>query len=135
MRGAILDGRLRRGTRLPTTGDLARQHRIARGTAVAVFEQLQAEGYVQSRVGAGSWVSDQLPEDLIPPRRAQPVTIHKAGPTAFGAPRPARPFRWFEPALDEFPIATWTRIAARRLRRATRSLLGVGDIRGHHPLR
>ena len=44
VRSAILEDRLRAGARLPATRDLARQHGLARGTVVAAFAQLQAEG-------------------------------------------------------------------------------------------
>src|ERR687894_705328 len=57
LRGSILDGRLRPGTRLPASRDFARQYSLSRGTVVVVFERLQSEGYLSSRVGAGTWVS------------------------------------------------------------------------------
>ncbi|RYD41069.1 MAG: GntR family transcriptional regulator, partial [Verrucomicrobiaceae bacterium] len=57
LRGAILDGRLKPGTILPPTRSLAGQWKIARGTVVRVFEQLIAESYLESRVGAGTWVN------------------------------------------------------------------------------
>src|ERR687893_2709588 len=61
LRRSILEGRLRPGTRLPASRDFARQHSLSRGTVVAVFERLLAEGYLSSRVGAGTWVSDRVP--------------------------------------------------------------------------
>jgi GntR family transcriptional regulator/MocR family aminotransferase len=135
LRTAILDGRLARGARLPATRDLARQYGVARGTVVAVFEQLQSEGYVTSRVGSGTRVSDQIPEEIWQPARPRVATGRRPPPSPLPVPAPLRPFRPFEPALDEFPIELWTRIAARRLRRATRALLGSGDVRGYLPLR
>jgi GntR family transcriptional regulator / MocR family aminotransferase len=135
LRAAILEGRLGRGARLPATRDLARQYGVARGTVVAVFEQLQSEGYVASRVGSGTRVSDQIPEDLWQPARPRTVRRRPPPPSRVPAPTALRPFHPFEPALDEFPIELWTRIAARRLRRATRALLGSGDVRGYAPLR
>src|ERR687890_704947 len=57
LRGSILEGRLRPGTRLPSSRDFARQHSLSRGTVVVVFERLLAEGYLSSRVGSGTWVS------------------------------------------------------------------------------
>src|SRR5262249_56483392 len=79
-RDAILDGRLRPGQRLPSTRTLARDLHISRIPVVTAFEQLVAEGYVDSRVGAGSFVSSALPESARP--RAAP------GPGA--APRSRR---------------------------------------------
>src|ERR687889_895652 len=57
LRGSILEGRLRPGTRLPASRDFARQHPLSRGTVVSVFERLLSEGYLSSRVGSGTWVS------------------------------------------------------------------------------
>src|SRR5579862_3969827 len=65
LRSAILEGRIAPGARLPATRDLAREYKLARATVVAAFEQLQSEGYVEGRVGAGTYVSQVLPEDLL----------------------------------------------------------------------
>lgn len=136
LRRAMLTGRLRRGMRLPATRDFAGQHGISRRVVVNVFEQLQTEGYLVSRVGSGTRVSDQLPEDLLqlaPPqgsgRRAASSSIQPEWK------RPARPLRPIEPALSEFPIELWARTAARRLRRASSSLLAGGEVQGYGPLR
>src|ERR1700754_2760237 len=56
MRSAIIDGRLKSGARLPSTRNLAAQYGLARGTVVAAFQQLQAEGFVSSQVSAGTFV-------------------------------------------------------------------------------
>jgi GntR family transcriptional regulator/MocR family aminotransferase len=48
---------------------------------------------------------------------------------------PVRAFRPDIPALDAFPVALWTRVAARRLRRLEPDLLARGDPRGFRPLR
>ncbi len=49
--------------------------------------------------------------------------------------RGARAFRIGLPGLDAFPMELWSRIAARRLRQATPSLLAYGDTLGFKPLR
>lgn len=56
LRNAILEGRLRPGARVPSTRNLALQYHIARSTAVYAFEQLKAEGYIESIVGAGNYM-------------------------------------------------------------------------------
>src|SRR5262249_984903 len=48
---------------------------------------------------------------------------------------PAHPFRLYQPALAEFPMGIWARVAARRLRQASTSLLAEADPRGYAPLR
>src|SRR6266849_5719860 len=73
IRTAILDGRLKRGMRLPATRDLARRYGVSRGTVVTAFEQLHAEGYLEGRVGAGTYVNIRLPEDFLTATRRVPT--------------------------------------------------------------
>jgi GntR family transcriptional regulator / MocR family aminotransferase len=136
LRRAILDRRLPHGTRLPATRDFAVQYGISRGTVVTVFEQLQAEGYLNARAGAGTRVNARLLRD-VHKKRAAPPRIGKLPVSLRGVPtsRPARPFRAYEPALTEFPTDIWARVAGRRLRRASAALLAGGDPRGYAPLR
>ena len=61
LRREILDGRLQPGTRLPSTRAFASQYGLSRGTIVAAFAQLLAEGYVEGRLGSGTYVSSVLP--------------------------------------------------------------------------
>ena len=44
LRGAILDGRLKRGARMPSSRSLAKQYALSRGTVTAAFDSLQSEG-------------------------------------------------------------------------------------------
>jgi GntR family transcriptional regulator/MocR family aminotransferase len=54
LRTEILEGRLRPGSRLPSSRDLASQYRLSRGTIVTAFEQLKSEGYIEGTIGSGS---------------------------------------------------------------------------------
>src|SRR5262252_1115871 len=81
LRSAILQSRLKRGMRLPSTRELARRFRVSRGTVVTVFEQLHAEGYLEGRVGAGTYVSARLPEDLLHAKRGSPAGPRRATTT------------------------------------------------------
>ena len=83
IRQAILSGALRPGARLPATRAVARDLGVSRNTVMAAFEQLHAEGYIDGRVGAGSFVSHQLPEVLGARGRAAPARAAPARP-----PRP-----------------------------------------------
>jgi len=130
LRRAILSGRLRRGSRLPASRELAKQYGVSRGSVVTAFEQLFSEGYLTSKTGSGTFVSARLPQDLA----------HAAGPaqavhSRLPPPSPIRPFRCYEPGLDDFPIDLWARVASRRLRKASKSLLASGDPSGYAPLR
>jgi len=146
-RDAILDGRLRPGQRLPSTRTLAHDLQISRIPVVTAFEQLAAEGYVESRTGAGSFVSSALPDHR--PSRAE----HKSGTRASPPPGPRRvprdgrrgiaapwlecsgAFRVSQPALDAFPAEVWARLVARRSRLLPRRQMTYGDAMGYAPLR
>ena len=150
LRTAILDGRLRAGARLPATRDLARQQALARGTVVAAFAQLRAEGYVVSTVGAGTFVAAVPPDALLglarpdehrPRSRGslRPIRLsrfaHRVRPFPVLEPRRTRAFRTDLPALELFPATLWAQVSGRVLRRAsTRLLLGCEPL-GHRPLR
>ena len=60
LRQRVLDGRLASGTRLPATRDLAAALSISRNSVVRAYDQLYAEGFIESRVGDGTYVA-QLP--------------------------------------------------------------------------
>src|SRR5512134_841877 len=62
LRGAVLDGRLAPGARLPSTRALSARIGVSRNTVLAAFEQLAAEGYVEGRVGAGTRIAKTRPE-------------------------------------------------------------------------
>src|SRR5258708_6725623 len=73
LREAILCGRLSAGTRLPSTWELAGELSLARNTVLNAFDQLYAEGYLTRRVGDGTYVSQELPDDLLRVKRAQEI--------------------------------------------------------------
>ena len=56
LRERILDGRLRSGTRLPASRELALLLGVSRNTVTRAFDQLYAEGYIEGQVGAGTYV-------------------------------------------------------------------------------
>src|SRR5271169_6316137 len=74
LRGDILTGRLRPGSRLPATRDLAGQYGLSRGTVVSAFEELKSEGYLHGSAGSGTYVSSVLPEHLL---QVAPEPSHK----------------------------------------------------------
>src|SRR2546422_5619014 len=147
LRAAILEGRLKPGARLPATRDLAEQYRLSRATVVSAFEQLNSEGYVEGKVGAGTYVSQVLPDELLQVGRVSWEGIARARRVAWsayaqrlkafpgGEPRTARAFRANQAALDAFPTSLWAQVAARRLRRVSTRLLAGGEALGYRPLR
>jgi len=152
-RRAILEGRLVSGGRIPSSRALAEQLGVSRLTVVSAFEQLTAEGYLESRVGSGTRVTRALPGDRFKDQRPggrQPgvkgqlrqVRLSQRGAaiTAFTPRREAqrsvpRPFRLGAPALDVFPYASWIRISTASRKRIGREFLGYGEPAGYRPLR
>src|ERR1700684_3386713 len=63
-RTAVVDGRLRPGQRIPSTRVLASELGVSRFPVLNAYAQLLAEGYFESRVGAGTVVSSLLPDQL-----------------------------------------------------------------------
>jgi GntR family transcriptional regulator / MocR family aminotransferase len=130
LRAAILRGALRRGARLPATRDLAARHGVSRGVVVAAYEQLRDEGYLLSRVGAGTTVRPQVPEDYLnKAARASPARPRD------GEARPVRPFCPIEPAVAEMPMKVWARLSARVLGRIGPRALSRGSPAGSRALR
>src|SRR5205814_10659816 len=135
LRQAVLNGRLQAGLRLPSSRDFALQYGLSRGTVVAVFEQLAAEGFLSARRGFGTWVN-KLPDSGGRTKKLVPPVVNLPSPlTGLNFPQPGPAFRSHEPALDEFPMAEWLRITSRCLRRASKSSLAQRDGRGHPQLR
>lgn len=63
LRLRVLDGRLASGTRLPASRDLASALGISRNSVVRAYDQLYAEGFIEGRVGDGTYVA-QLAQSL-----------------------------------------------------------------------
>ena len=68
LRLRVLDGRLASGTRLPASRDLAAALAISRNSVVRAYDQLYAEGFIEGRVGDGTYVA-QLPQTAIPAKK------------------------------------------------------------------
>jgi len=144
LRTAIAGRQLGPGQRLPATRDLARQYGVSRGTVVAAFELLHADGYVEGRTGSGTRVSAALPAGPAELRAGAPVVARprrlsraarRVTPFVQHAAASARAFRANQPDLDLFPAAEWARVASRSVRRATADLrLGCEPL-GYPPLR
>ncbi len=151
VRQAILAGRLHAGTRLPSTRVLARQLGLSRSTVLNAFELLLTEGYLQGEVGRGTFVTRDLPDELLRKAVAERTTVPVEAPSQglsrqgnglrstvsiagleTGLPRAFWPPL---PALDQFPFALWTKLVTRWYRTPPHELLVYGDPTGYRPLR
>jgi GntR family transcriptional regulator/MocR family aminotransferase len=120
LRDAIQRGMIRSGTRLLGSRQLAKRLGLGRNTVALAFEQLVAEGYLDARGGAGTFVAavgarpSPRKIDAIrpPPARARKTTSLRSH---FGAATGAGPLRPGMPDLSRFPAAAWNRCARRAL--------------------
>ncbi len=150
LRRAILNGRLSPGQRLPSTRSLASSLGISRIVVTQSYEQLIEEGYIQSIVGSGTFVSAQLPDDLLhsasPPSEKKiarlPIKLSHYGAelAELGIPETVGPdapisFRYGRPAFDQFPIQLWRKLLSRHCRSNLDWLDYATDPLGHQPLR
>jgi GntR family transcriptional regulator/MocR family aminotransferase len=123
LREAIRDGRLPAAARLPSSRALAGELGISRGVVTSAYDQLSAEGYLETRQGA--------PVQVARGMRAQP-------------PRPPTPslvehFAYdFSPGLPDlagFPRDRWLRSLRSAWRESALDAVGYGDPRGVPELR
>ncbi|MEV2268076.1 MocR-like pyridoxine biosynthesis transcription factor PdxR [Nonomuraea africana] len=119
LRDAILDGRLRKGERLPPTRELARSLDVARNTVAVAYERLTADGFLEGRAGAGTFVSAPVRPALrrrAPQGGVRPRRIWTEIPPITSGGAPAFDFRVGLPDLALFPLETWRRLVTRELR-------------------
>lgn len=149
LREAILTGRLEPGRRIPATRTLARELDVSRTTALTAVRRLKMEGFLEARVGAGTWVSESIEEELRGHQdRRESGAPTGPRPTSGRADRlrrlaghvpaswePSRPFQVGVPALDAFPRDSWARLVGRHWRRASGAELGYADRAGLRSLR
>jgi GntR family transcriptional regulator/MocR family aminotransferase len=144
----IVSGDLAVGKRLPSSRTFARELNISRTTAIAAFERLSSEGLIVSRTGSGSFVSEVAESQR--PRAKVAVGNRRAAATRLAdliaeasphflrrVPHPQAPraFVTGTPALDAFPLATWSRLSAKHWRRPRECILGYPDPNGLPELR
>lgn len=150
LRELILSGSFAVGERLPASRTLARELSLSRTTVIEAFDRLTAEGLIESRVGAGAFVSHALdterprapPQDAVAPRSARPPQLSRTMTQAvsrFGdrarLPSEARAFTTALPAFEAFPVAQWARLSARHWRTPRHQVMGYGEPGGQAALR
>ncbi|HTU33545.1 MAG TPA: PLP-dependent aminotransferase family protein [Candidatus Acidoferrum sp.] len=148
-RARILAGELQAGQQIPSTRELAAELGISRIPVLDAYAQLLAEGYFESRVGSGTFVSGSLPGGLdgIESGRATAPTA-QSGPRrvaarAIAIPPYERPpwiahrgaFNLSQPALDAFPFRVWSNLVARYSRGLQVGALQYGPPMGLDELR
>lgn len=150
LRGAILEGQLRSGVRVPSTRALAKELGISRNTVCSAYTQLLTEGYLESCVGAGTHVTRTLPEALSTVQQPltspaqddldQPPRLSRRGDAILGLSRTwehnrVQPFDSSLPALDQFPFKLWEKLMVASWRDLKVRELAYQSALGYLPLR
>ena len=120
LRAAIEDGTFPIGTRLLGTRHLSQRLGVGRNTVAIAYEQLMAEGYLEARVGAGTFIARS---GVRHPRTgsASARTLPKAGRKVTGLlsyfeyAAGHGPLRPGMPDLSQFPLRSWKSAAGRAL--------------------
>lgn len=146
---AILHGHMKAGQQVPSTRSLSLELGISRIPILDAYAHLLAEGYLESRAGAGTFVSRSLPEQrpqvspnqstgprirpesrkvsrrssLVPNRVSTPWT-HGTGAFSVG-----------QLAFDHFPMRVWSNLLSRHARNVRASSLNYGDPTGSKEFR
>jgi GntR family transcriptional regulator/MocR family aminotransferase len=148
-KAAIVQGDLSAGQQVPSTRSLSLELGISRIPILDAYAQLLAEGYFETRTGAGTFVSAALPErraggtpnasdmlrlrpespavsrqSLLLPGRDSPPWTHGSGAFSVG-----------QLAFDHFPMRVWSNLVCRHARRLRVSSLNYGDPMGSRELR
>lgn len=151
LREAILSRRLRTGTNLPSTRILANELSVSRNTVMNAFDQLIAEGYLVGEQGNGTFVADELPDEVLKfrlkkvfdnPKAHTKAKVSKRGNQIKNIPlrfeknvNHTLPFNLGFADINEFPLEIWKKILARNIRQISREMLGYESSLGYFPLR
>jgi len=135
IRQLILDGALVVGRPLPASRALAKSLGVSRDTVEAAYSQLHAEGFIERRVGSGSFVSERAqrlsrpglaqragaPKETLRLSRRGSAMFQGGGVRDFLMPRPFAPG---VPETRNFPLQTWERLERQVLKEyGTQALL------------
>jgi len=148
-RAGILGGRFAAGDRMPSTRELAVALRVSRATVATAYDQLMAEGYLDTQHGSGTFVCRDLPDVPVRAAAEAPLARARAADTSIRVSAFAarlEPVRWRVPAaprvinlstdgptFDQFPFAVWKRLVRRHLQALGPSLFQYPAHGAGHP--
>jgi GntR family transcriptional regulator / MocR family aminotransferase len=133
---AVRAGRLKQGDRLPPTRVLARDLGVSRTTVALAYDRLVAEGFVEPRVGSGTFVTGLAAPEPRPDRPG--ALTPRAGwtfrptPVSGQAEAPEFDFRVGIPDAGLFPFDAWRRLLTAEVRAGAHSP-GTYAAPGGHP--
>jgi GntR family transcriptional regulator / MocR family aminotransferase len=139
----IRRGRLKPGSRLPGTRELAATLSVHRNTVVAAYHELQAEGWTEAAPARGTFVSRSMPE--VRSRSFSPARAGVPAHAGFELTVPAPPLERLRPGMLLMPggvpdvrlapVAALARAYRRAVSRHASSVLAYSDPHGHPRLR
>ncbi len=148
LRGAILNGRLKAGQKLPGTRTFSAELNISRNTVVLAFEQLIIEGYITGKIGAGTFVTNDLPDKILQGKKNQtikkkkiktPDINKKFGPNELInrniLDEKIIPFQNGIPSLEDFPFHLWLKIINKTGTYFPKLQFGYQNSTGYLPLK
>jgi GntR family transcriptional regulator / MocR family aminotransferase len=142
LRAMILDRRLESGQQLPSTRALADELSISRIPVLDAYAQLLAEGYIESRSGAGTFVRISLSDQFASVRSAAPSVLNEVESEEISKLAKLLPVErtpWFpssgafsvgQIAYDHFPFRVWSDMLTRHARRVRAKSLNYADPMG-----
>ena len=153
IRSAVLEGRLKPNQKLPSSRNLAKSLTISRSTVTQCYEQLESEGYLETRRGSGTYICHQIPDKWLQSQPIEPITSQKEKQTthfplslfaqnltsisnlSVSEPDYEISFRYGNPANEYFPIQQWRKLINYHCQNSAKLLNYFPDAAGYLPLR
>jgi GntR family transcriptional regulator/MocR family aminotransferase len=127
-----LSGALQAGSKLPSTRELADNLHVSRNVILEAYDQLLAEGYIESQPGSGTYVAEGAYLAEAYAQRSIPIA---SGVNTHHKKSQGIDFRPGLPALDHFPRKIWSQLAQHIYSEADASLFGYDNPEGRLELR
>jgi len=150
IREGILSGRFKGGQKLPGTRTFSTELKVSRNTVVQAFEQLIIEGYISGKIGAGTYITNEIPDKFLSKKKTQTVAkIKFKKPSLFLDKKigpvdliyrnitedKITPFQNGLPSLEDFPFKSWLKIINKNGTYLPHLQFGYKNSTGYEPLK
>ena len=150
IRQRVLAGIFKPNQRLPSSRSLAKSLNVSRSTVTQSYEQLESEGYLETRQGSGTYLCSKIPDEWL---KTEPIKlINRKAAKSYPLSRFAQnlnaidrlsvdepddeiSFRYGNPASKHFPIQEWRKLIAHHCQNSSELLNYFPDAGGYFPLR